>query len=221
MSMKNSTIGIVIILIAVIAVGAYALTSTSSLVPGQTVAAANDKATKLDMHNNDPNNWCHVDLVFNATSKNGTTQTWYVEMFAKPNGNTTLDLSNLLGYGNEKLPPMNITIISWKGVLNTTSGGTGDLNLYLQGWSNTAQPGSGDQKYNITYPGVPVGQLFSQIKDNYVLATTNQTQAATLDNDADEVIFEQEILTVDSTGKVTLNIVIAPTLCTTLAPHPA
>jgi hypothetical protein len=218
--MKTSTIGIAIILIAVIAIGAFALTSTSSLAPGSPVAAANDKSTKLDIHNNNPNLWCHVDLVFNATAKNGTTQTYYAEVFAKPNSNATLDLSNLLGYGNEPLPPMNITILSWKGVFNTTSGGTGDLNFYMQGWSNTAQPGTGDQKYNITYPGLPIGQLPASITDNFIKASTNPADVETLDNDAFEPLFEQEILTVDAQGKVTLNIVIPPTLCTTLAPHP-
>lgn len=219
-SMKNSTIGIAIILIAVVAIGAYALTSTSSLAPGGTVAAANDKSTKFDIHNNNPTTWAHVDMVFNATSKNGTNQTWYVEAFAKPNGNVTIDLSNLLGYGNEPLPPMNITILSWKGAFNTTTGGTTDLNFYMQGWSNTAAPGSGDQKYNVNFPGVPIGPLPSQITDNYVLASTNEVEAEVLDDDAFEVLFEQEILTVDSSGKVTLNMTIPPTLCNLLAPHP-
>lgn len=212
----KTKIGIAIILIAAIAVGAYALTATtSSNTNNGIVAAATDQDTKLDIHNNNPNVWAHVDLVFNATSKNGTTQTWYVEAFAQPGGNITIDLSKLLGYDNQKLPPMNITVTSWKGIYNNTTGGTGDLDFYLQGWSG-ATPTNSDQKYTITYPGLPLGPLPSQIKTSTVLTSTNLSQVE-IDDDTYEVLFEQETINIDANGKVTIIITTPPTLCTLLS----
>jgi hypothetical protein len=164
--MKDSTIVVIaVILIAVIAVGAYALTLNNSPTPGNTVAAANDNATKLDIKNNDPTNWAGVKWIFNASAQNGTKQTYYLLAFVKPNGNLTIDLSNLLGYGNQPLPAETISINSASGVFNTASGGTGNLNYTLQIWSNTQVPGSGVVKYTANYTTLPVGPIPAETKN--------------------------------------------------------
>jgi hypothetical protein len=172
--MKDSTIVIVaVVLIAAIAIGAYALTMNNPSTPSNPAAAANDKATKLDIKNNDSNNWAGVEWVFNATPKNDTkNQTWYLLAFVKPNGNLTIDLSNILGYGNQPLPAMTILVNSSSGVFNKTAGGTGNLSYDVQIWSKTQAPGSGVPKIRTNYTNLPIGAL--------PIETNNAVEAASV-----------------------------------------
>jgi hypothetical protein len=164
--MKNSAIVIIaVVLIGVMAMGAYVLTMNTSSTSGQPAAAANDKATKVDFKNNDPTNWAGVIWFFNATAQNGTRQKYYLLTFIKPSGNLTIDLSKSLGYGNQPLPAQNISIYSGSGVFNTAAGGTGNLDYTIQVWSNTQLPGSEIPKYRTNYTALPVGPLPSETKN--------------------------------------------------------
>jgi len=217
---QNMIIG-AIVLIAVIVMGAFALITFDNT--QVQVTAAGDQATKLALYNNGTT-WLHMDLVMeNVTLKNGTVKTFYSELYLKPeNGTVTIDLSQLAGYGNEKLPAgTTIRILAWKGLLNTTPGGTGDLNLEMQGWSNTQLPGADDAKLQIFFAGIPIKQLPKNITDNLIFTADDINKVHQLqgfiDDEENEPIFEEEILTVDQNGKVTLTIVTAPELCQRIA----
>jgi hypothetical protein len=104
--------------------------------------------TKLELKSNDNLAWEHTELeIINTTFKNGTKGNVYIEAWVKPGENVTIDLSNILGYGNTPLPAGTIRIESWRGLYNPTAGGTSNFADTLQGWSNTNTPGTGDQQY--------------------------------------------------------------------------
>ncbi len=138
--MANNTLIVAGVLIAVIVVGALAATTLMNN-NGNPVSAASAEATKLAFQNNGTT-WLHMDVILeNVTLKNGTLQTSYHELWIKPNGTIVMDLSNLAGYGAEKLPPgTNMRILAWKGLYNNTTATNGELNLNMQGWSGTLQP---------------------------------------------------------------------------------
>ncbi|MBM4240666.1 MAG: hypothetical protein FJ150_03215 [Euryarchaeota archaeon] len=217
--MKKNTLtslGIITILVFVVA-----LSGCTTQQQNQNISA---KGTKLAIYNNGTT-WAHVDLVMeNVTFKNGSVGTIYAEAFMKPvNGSVTIDLSQLLGYGDEKLPPgTQIRILSWKGLFNNTTGvgGTAALDITFQGWSNTLLPESADQKYPVTFAPLPIAQLPANITDNIVYIHFSAAEAAIYDNDTDEPLFEEELLTVDQNGRVTITFVQTPILCT-LMTHPA
>lgn len=227
--MKRNNIIVAVVLIAIIVIGALAAT-TLMKPQGQQVTAAGDAATKLAFYNNG-SAWLHLDVVMeNVTLKNGTVQNFYAEIWLKPvNGTAVIDLSNLAGYGNEKLPAgANITILAWKGLFmpeNSTPaiGSTSDLNLSMQGWSNTAQPGTNDTTYNMFYPQLNISQLPTIngtpiTNDTVIIGTTvHDVQYSPEVTDTQEPIFEQELVSVDQDGKVTITIVQAPTLCQLMA----
>ena len=194
-----------LIIVVVAAVGAASFNNNSNVHP---ISA---KSTKLALYNNNPDAWLHMDLVAEGvTFKNGTTSNLYIEAFMepaklKPNGKiqpgtVTIDLSQLLGYGNEKLPAGTIIrILSWKGLYNPTAGGTSNLDLTMQGWSNTRFPGADDQvaphKINIPYSDpLPIAQLPSNIKKSTFFWSTNPMDLEPLDDDADEPLFEEEMI---------------------------
>ena len=219
---------VVIVLIAIIAVGALA--ATTFMKPQGQQVTAGDAATKLAFYNNGTT-WLHLDVVMaNVTLKNGTVQNFYAEIWMKPgNGTAVIDLSNLAGYGNEKLPAgTNITVMAWKGLFmpaNSTPavGNTADLNLNMQGWSNTGQPTVDDTIYNVLFSQLNITQLptinGNAITDDTVIinTTAHNVQYAPEVTDTQKPIFEQELVTVDQNGKVTITIVQAPTLCNLMA----
>ncbi|MGF7119203.1 hypothetical protein [Methanobacterium oryzae] len=216
---QNMIIG-AIVLIALVVIGAFALTNSNNT--QDTVTAAGDQATKLALYNNG-STWLHMDVVMeNVTLKNGSVKTFYSELYIKPNGTITIDISNLAGYGNEKLPAgTTIRILAWKGLLNTTPNGTADLNLTMQGWSNTQLPGTDDKKLEIFFAGLPVNQLPENVTDNMIFTADDINKVHQLqgfiDDEENEPLYEEEILTVDQNGKVTLTIVTAPELCELIA----
>jgi hypothetical protein len=226
--MANNRLITIIILAIIVIVGIVA--ALIFMQPQGPQTTTGDKATKLAFYNNGTT-WLHLDVVMeNVTLKNGSVQNFYAQIFLQPtNGTAVIDLSNLAGYGNEKLPPgTNITVLAWKGLFmpagSTPSvGDTADLNLNMQGWSNTGQPGSTDTIYNVFYPQLNITQLPS-ISGNAITNDTVIIRTAPSDfditpeiADTQEPIFEQEIVSVDQNGKVTITIVQAPTLCSLMA----
>jgi hypothetical protein len=183
----------------------------------------NENSTKLALYNNG-NTWAQVELVANVTNKDGENITIYSDTFTKPspNGNITIDLSQLLGYGNEKLPAgTTIRVLSWKGLFNNTNiGGTGTLNITMQGWSNTLKPGADDEKVNITFTPLTIYKLPSNITDNTIFLVNNPKDLSKIsfyDSSDQEILFEEELITVDSNGKVTIRVTTPPELCSAIS----
>ncbi len=208
-------------LIAVIVVGALA--ATIFMKPQDSVTAAQDKATKLAFYNNG-DNWLHMNVVMeNVTLKNGTTQTFYSELYLQPkNGTIVIDLSKLAGYGNEKLPAgTTIRILAWKGLLNSNAGGKGDLNLTMQGWSNTVKPQKEDSMFNVFFAGLPVAKLPNNVNTDMIWTDIDvnklHQQMGFIDDGEVEPLFEEELVTVDQNGKVTITSLTAPELCRIIA----
>ena len=216
--MKNSkNVIIMLVLITLIAVAVSGCTSNTK--PN----SPNEQSTKVAFINNG-STWFHVDIVIeNMTLKNGTIENLYGEAYIKPGGNVTLDLSGLAGYGNQPLPAgTNIRIMGWKGLLNQTIvSSTGIMNLTMQGWSKTLNPQSDDQQYNVTVQNLPVNQLPANITDTtlYGMSPDITSFQEASEIDSNDPIFEEEILSVDANGKVTMVFVTPPTLCE-IAAHP-
>ncbi|MCZ3367505.1 MULTISPECIES: hypothetical protein [Methanobacterium] len=221
--MNQKKLIIVIALVAVIVLGALAAT-TIMKPQGQQVTAAGDSATKLAFYNNGTT-WLHLDVVMeNVTLKNGTVQNFYAQIFLKPhNGTAIIDLSNLAGYGDKKLPAgTKITILASKGLFMPANspavGSTANLNLSMQGWSNTREPSADDALYNIFYPHLNISQLptisGAPITNDTVILKTkdNEVQFTPEITNKQDPLFEHETLSVDKNGKVTITIVQKPTL---------
>ena len=125
-------------------------------------------ATKLT-YSNDGDTWVHQNVIYeNVPLKNGSVQTFYSDMYIKPGSSVTVDLSQIAGYGNQQLPAgTNINILTWKELVNETiSDPTADLEMRMQGWSNTLKPQSYDRYYVIEYPGLTIYNLPEFIKNN-------------------------------------------------------
>jgi hypothetical protein len=217
---SSSSIGILtIVIVAVFAIGAFTLFSTQS----QATTINNtltQQSTKLNLKNNNNQAWQHSELeIVNATFKNGTITNVYIEAWVKPGENATVDLSNILGYGNTPIPAGTIRIESWKGLYNPTAGGTSNIVDILQGWSNTLTPGTGDQQYNENFPTLlPVAQLPSSITGNTVIIGTNLADIQNYrGNDANDQLFTEYLVHVDANGKVSMTITIPPTLSYVIA----
>lgn len=183
----------------------------------KTNSTVNQSSTKLAFMNNGTT-WFHFDAVIeNMTLKNGTVQNYYVDGYIKPNGNVTMDLSGLAGYGNEPLPAgTTVRVLAWKGLFNQTiTSNSSEMDLLMQGWSKNLQPQTDDLKYNVTIQNLPVNQLPANITDSTILINTDP---ATINGNGSstEPIFEEEIFTVDGNGKVTMVFVTPATLCNIL-----
>lgn len=182
----------------------------------------NAKSTKLAIINNG-NTWMQIELVANVTHKNGTNMTVYVENFIKPKENVTVDLSQMLGYGDEPLPPgTTIRVQSWKGLFNETNGvgEEGTLDFDFQGWSNTLYPTDKDQKTPVTFNPVPIFKLPAEItKSESFIAFSEEELAkiAGFDTADQEPVYEEEIITVNADGTVTITITNPPELCRAIA----
>ncbi len=182
----------------------------------------NDKSTKLAIMNNGTT-WVQVELVGNSTYKNGTNVTFWADVFIKPNDNVTIDLSDILGYGNEPLPAgTTIRVQSWKGLFNNTTGvGTDNtLNITFQGWSNNRYPTVNDNSTNVTFSPMPVYQLPSEINDSVAFIATNEEELAKIqkyDTSDQEPVYEEEVIIVNADGSVTIIITRPPELCRAIA----
>jgi hypothetical protein len=207
----------VILIITVFTIG----TSTFLLNQSQAATINNtitQQGTKLNLKNNNNQEWEHMHiLIQNITTSNGSKQNYYIETWIKPGENTTIDLSNILGYGNHALTPgTNINILSWSG-LYSTDPGTGDFSLSLQGWSNNTSPVNATI-YHITQGSIPVSTLPSSITGTIALIGTNPSDVTvTGENNANDVLFKQIQFTIDPNGNIIITFPTPPTLCNTIA----
>lgn len=209
-SSKNVIVLIVLIILSAVAISGCTSHTTST--------AVNVSSTKVAFINNGTT-WFHYDAVIeNMTLKNGTVQNYYVEGYIKPGSNNTIDLSGLAGYGNQPLPAgTQIRIMAYKGLFNQTlTSNSSNLHLLLQGWSNTINPQSSDLAYNVTLDNVTVNQLPANITNNTFIVSPDVAlfNQLTPEINAKLVpVFEEEVLTVDANGKVTITFVTPATLC--------
>jgi len=214
--MKNK-VGLLAILAVVIVVVAVSGCSDNT---NNKASAISEKGTKIAIFNNGTT-WAQVEMVGNATAKNGTNMTLWAETYIKPGGNVTIDLSQLLGYGNEKLPAgTTIRVQSWKGLFNTTSGGEGSLNIAFQGWSNTRYPAATDKITNVTYNPLSIAALPANITDNSVFVATTPEELAKMQSSdtADQTpLYEEELIVVNADGSVTITVTRLPELCRAIA----
>lgn len=225
--MRNRNILIAVIILAVIIVG---LIAVLMLFINQPVTQQNitEKGTKLDLKNNNNQLWQHMDIVIeNVTAKNGSKMNYYIEVWVKPGQNQTIDLSNLMGYGNERLPTGTvIKTLDWGSVLNNTVNGNNTnttFTMTLRGWSNTFNPPSNDPVYNVNFLNMPLGPLPSQVTNNlwyfnYTKPTVDAYTAANYPHtDQYEVMFTEIDMTVDTNGNLVMVFALPPTLCSTIA----
>lgn len=219
---RNTAIIIAIVIIAVVIVGAFA---AMNMGPGQNnqITAS---GTKVAFKNNGTS-WIHFVAVFeNVTMKNGTVGNIYADVWLKDNGGTTnLDLSNLAGYGNEPLPPgTTITIKAWKNVLRPQAGGLDDLKLQMQGWSQGTEPPADEEPFLALFTDMTIIQLPPEITDNKITTTFDPAEAATwlaaISNADGTMVYEEELLTVNADGTVTITAVQPPVLCNLIAGLP-
>ena len=211
-------IGAVIIIVVII--GA-ALLLTGALTGQPNTNQVQAATTKVAIQNNG-STWAQVEMVMNnVTMKNGTVKTIYIESYVKPKGNVTIDLSQLLGYDNEKLPAgTTIRIQSWKGLFNETPSGTDNLNISFQGWSNNLDPQPTDEIVPVNYGPLPVAQLPASITDSIFWSSDDLAKmqdVIPLDTASQEILYEEEVITVDADGKVTITITVPPELCQAIA----
>jgi hypothetical protein len=177
------------------------------------------QGTKIDFQNNNTQAWTHIDLVIpNATSKNGTTTTYYSEVWIKPGENKTIDLSDLLGYGSTPLPPgTTIKLETWSGLFNPNNTGTSNLNVTIKGWSNTTTPVTAPS-YNLTNLNMPIGPLPSSITNTTAPIATDTASIETPgENDNFASFFTEEIITVNSNGDLTVTFTTPGGLSQTIA----
>ncbi|MFA0833859.1 MAG: hypothetical protein ACC609_07610 [Methanobacterium formicicum] len=220
--MKNQKIGLLAILAVVIVVVAVSGCNDNTKTNGTTVnaSAINENSTKIAIFNNG-STWAHVELDANATNKNGTSTTIGADTFIKPNGNVTIDLSEALGYGNTPLPAGTvIRVQSWKGLFNTTGGGTGALNIAFQGWSNTRYPTASANSTNVTYNPLSISTLPANITDSIAYIATTPAELAkiqSIDTSSQEPLYEEELITVNADGSVTIVISKVPELCSAIS----
>lgn len=93
-------IGITIILMVAVIAGGFAYASLP-LTGSQQNAA--DEATSVAFQN-DGNSWKHVVAALDVTQVDGSIKTVYADLWVKPKGTATVDLSSILGKVNQKLP---------------------------------------------------------------------------------------------------------------------
>jgi hypothetical protein len=208
-------IALIVILVAIIGVAAYMM-----LTPSAEPSQVSEKGTKFAIHNNGTT-WAHVDMIIeNATLKNGTVQNFYIETWTKPvNGTVTIDLSKLLGYGNEKLPAgTTLRIVGWKGLYNSTSTTNQNLNLKMEGWSNTINPLANNNLSDVLVNNLTVTKLPNNLTDNMVVIGNSLADVERNDNlDGvslfNELVYEEELLTVNADGSVSIVFTQIPALC--------
>ena len=204
-----ATLIILIILGTLLLIAYY--TTQNHVTNKETQVAA---ATKIAYYN-DGTTWVHMNVIYeNVTLKNGGVKTFYSDVYIKPKSSVTVDLSNLAGYGNEKLPSgTKINILTWKELQNETiKSSTATLEQRIQGWSNTLNPQPYDRYYILKYPGLAVNSLPNYIKDNYMY-TGNDINKLELFLNGDSYVHEQILLTVDPDGRIKMTFLEIPELC--------
>lgn len=219
--MKNSVIIAIIVIIAVVIVGALAalnLFQAPASADNKTQLTAN--GSKVTVINNNPDVWAHWELELqNAPQKNGTQQTYHIQLYIKPGENATFDLSNILGYGEEALPQdTNITVLGYGGLYNTTAGGHGKFNTTLVGWTvNQTIPSPPETYNNVSNtldidPIQPIGALPTNVTDNLVTIGTEAGQT-----NPEDQLFAQFNIIIGANGVPYFELREPPVLCEVIA----
>ncbi len=217
--MKNSVIIIAIVVIAVVIVmGAFLALGQTPTADNKTQLTAN--GTKVTVINNNQDVWAHWDLqIQNAPQKNGTQQTYYVELYIKPGENATFDLSNILGYGEEALPQdTNITVLAYGGVYNTTASGESKFNTTFFGWTTSQTMPSPTATYkNASNPmDVDPLQAIGALPAN-VTSTTVSIGTTNTGNQPNDFLFTQFNIIIGPDGVAYFQLRETPVLCNVVA----
>jgi len=91
--------------------------------------------------------------------------------------------------------------------------------LSMIGWSNTVQPSIDDANFSVFFPQLNITNLptisGNPIINDTIITSTNPNEVKYVPDisASQDPIFEQEILTIDPNGKVTITPLQAPTLC--------
>jgi hypothetical protein len=220
LKMKNKVGLLAILAVVIVVVAVSGCSDNTSSSSNNNASAISEKGTKLAIINNGTT-WAHVEMVANATHKNGTNMTFWADTFIKPNGNLTMDLSQVLGYNNEPLPAgTTIRVQSWKGLFNTQAGGEGTLNIGFQGWSNTRYPTSSAQVTNVTFNPLTIFALPANVTDSVAFMATTPEELAkiqSIDTTEQEPLYEEEVIVVNADGSVTITVTRPPELCRAIA----
>lgn len=215
--MRNSVIIIaIIVIIAVIAIGAYAAMNMLQAPTANNKTTITANGSKITVINNNKDVWAHWKLqIQNAPQKNGTQQTYFVDLYIKPGENATFDLSNMLGYGSTPLPQdTNITVLGWGGVYNTQASGQSKFNTTFVGWttnqtipSPTEYYKNASNAFNVD-PQQPIGALPANINGTTVTIGTSDPGTQTNDQ-----LFLQFNIIIGPGGVPYFNPRGIPTLC--------
>ena len=169
------------------------------------------QGTKLDLVNSNTQNWESVEMVIpNATTSNGTIRNFYIVTWIEPNSNITIDLSNMLGYGNKTLPEGTILDIHSISSLYSTVPHNSNLSLKIMGWSN-ATTTENASNINITKNSMSVALLPNSIKNNTVQMGYNDSDMKVI-GQASMVIYTQMRFSVEPDGNVKIIFTKQPTL---------
>jgi hypothetical protein len=147
-----------------------------------------------------------------------------VSIVENVNGTVVIDLSKLLGYGNEKLPAgTSIRIIGWKGLYNSTTPTTNqNLNISMSGWSNSLNPPSNNTQYDVFVGNLTVAKLPANITNNTVFLGKKLVDVENLNGlkHFNESVYEEEVFTVNADGSVSIVFTKTPALCELIAKLP-
>ena len=193
---RRNTIILGISITIVIVFGTFILLSDQS--QGTSINnTVTQQGTKLDLINSNTQNWESIEMMIpNATTSNGKIKTVYIVAWIEPNSNITIDLSNMLGYGNRTLPVGTVlNIHSVSGLYNKIPNSS-DLSLKFVGWSKTLTPVN-ETDYNITHDAMSVAILPSNIKTNTVQMGYNESNMKVL-GQSTMVLYTQLTLKVNS-----------------------
>lgn len=196
--------------------------------------------TKIQMSNNGTT-WIHVVMAFENVTFNGSTNqtlggqtsinitnkgnnhlkttTFYVDAWIKPNGTETINLSEILGYGNNAIPngarfPTKIWLSAYAPGVNESAKPKDNMNFLIQGWSMSKTPPSNPklvtvkavepELYNFEFQNVTVNPLPSDITENKMKITEDPTEfAKILAGMSDHVVYINVIfLDVDNDFKL-------------------
>lgn len=92
-------IGLAIVVMVAVIVGGFAYAN----IPQSQQNAVPDAATSVAFQNNG-NSWKHVVAAFDITNVDGSIKSIYADLWVKPQGTATVDLSSILGKVNQALP---------------------------------------------------------------------------------------------------------------------
>ncbi|MGB9980544.1 hypothetical protein [Methanobacterium sp.] len=159
--------------------------------------------TKMEIYNNGTS-WMHVLMAFeNVTMKNGTKTTFYIDAWLKPgneatvdnlSGNALINLSDLLGYGNQAIPngvkiPAKIWINIYRPNINESYNIKDNASFFIQGWSMNSTPPENPklvtvkamdpELYNFKFQNIQVNPLPSDITDNKLTISQDSSAFAT------------------------------------------